>query len=130
MLTENSLFAMTKIVFTDSPIIFVHDYLDNSPEAMFVEYLNDNLKVSDLEGFEIDDFLEYGSSEMIIPALDEYINSHDLRNKFDIEPDQELIPLHLMDISGSGYVISVAFTEIDEDAEDGDIVSHDDSEWE
>ena len=126
MLAPNSLFAMTTIVFKDSPIIFVHDYEDNSPTANLVEYLNENLKLSDLEGFDLDDLLEYGSAEMLIPALGEYITSNDLYTAHGLEADQELIPLHILDIKGQGYVVSVATVDSEED-EDGD--ENDEDDW-
>lgn len=120
MLNANSLFAMTKIEFTDSPIIFVHDYEDDTPTAKLVEYLNENLDLDDLEGFDVDDLLEYGSAEMLIPALDEYLDENDLYAKHGLTEDQELVPLHIMDVVGKGYIISVATVEGDADADDDD----------
>lgn len=120
MLAQNSLFAMTKVEFTESPIFFVHDYEDGTPMANLVDYLNQNFRVSDLEGFDLVDLDEYGSAEMLIPSLEIYLKDLELFEKFDFEEDQELIPLHIMELKGKRFIISVATIDVDEDAEDED----------
>lgn len=128
MLAPNSLFAMTSITFTDSPMVFIHDYEDDSPTAKLVEYLNENLNIEDLEGFSLDDLLEYGSAEMLIPALGEYLTENDLYATHGLEEDQELVPLHIIEVVGKGYIVSVATVDTDGDDEDED--EDEDSAWE
>lgn len=118
MLAQNSLFAMTKVEFTESPIFFVHDYEDGTPMANLVDHLNQNFRVSDLEGFDLVDLDEYGSAEMLIPSLDLYLKDRELFDKFGFEEDQEIIPLHVMELKGKRFVISVATIDADEGEDD------------
>ena len=123
MLASNALFAMTKVKFIDSPIFFVHDYEDGTPTANLVDYLNEHFRVSDLDGFDLADLDEYGSSEMLIPSLDLYLNERGLFEKFGFDEDQELIPLHVLELEGKRFIISVATIDaedVDEDEDEDD----------